>query len=99
MMTTMFSGKLTAKSPAKSIGRHSQKLRIALLALSMAAAMPAVSHAEEQTIPDHDARLDGYAGNAVLDAGGTGGTYIFLFLLGIVGLGCVFISGKRSHLD
>ena len=62
-------------------------------------AMPAVSRADEPAIPDHDARVDGYPTNMVLDAGGTATSYILLFLLGAVGLGVTFLASKRSHLD
>ena len=60
---------------------------------------PALSLADDTTPPDHDARLDGYPQNMVLDASGTAMTYVVLCLLGGIGLGVMFISGKRTHLD
>ena len=62
-------------------------------------ASPAISRADEVAIPDHDARLDGYPNSIVMDAGGTSTTYIMLFLLGAFGIGVVFMSGHRTHLD
>ena len=67
--------------------------------MTMVAAMPVAGRAEEEAVPDHDARLDGYPTTIVLNSGGTASSYIMLFLLSLVGVGCVFISGKRSHLD
>ena len=86
--------------PASTILRkHSRILRSAVLAMAMIAATPVVGRADEEAVPDHDARLDGYPTSIVLNSGGTASSYIMLFLLSVVGLGCVFISGKRSHLD
>ena len=85
-----------ALKPAKHRSRRS---RLAGLVLAACLALPAAARADDEAIPDHDARLDGYSTNVVLDAGGTASTYILLFLLGGVGLGVVFISSKRSHLD
>ncbi len=74
-----------------------------MMAACMAAffmvAAPSLSRADDDGPPAHDARLDGYAQNTVLDSGGTAFTYIVLCVVGGIGLGVLFISGKRSHLD
>jgi len=73
----------------------------ACLAACFTFSLPSLSLAssDDDSAPDHDARLDGYATNMVLDAGGTAFTYVVLVVLGGVCLGALFIKGKRTHLD
>ena len=47
----------------------------------------------------YDARLEGYENNVTLDAGGTGLTWLLLVVLGVLCIGVLFKSGKRTHLD
>jgi hypothetical protein len=69
------------------------------LAAAFSVTAPSLSRADDTAPPDHDARLDGYPQTMLLDASGTAMTYIVMFLLGGLGLGVMFISGKRTHLD
>jgi hypothetical protein len=62
-------------------------------------AVPARSFADDVPVPDHDARLDGYAQKTVMDSGGTAFTYVVMALMGGIGIGVLFIKGKRTHLD
>jgi len=83
--------------------RSKRQLKQWLLAVCLAASfsclVPSLSLADDTTPPDHDARLDGYAQKTVLDSGGTASTYIVMVFLGAIGLGVMFIKGKRTHLD
>ena len=77
-------------------------LLAACLAVSLTLAAPSLSRAsssDDDSTPDHDARLDGYTQKMVLDSGGTALTYFVLVLMGGLCIGVMFISGKRSHLD
>ena len=76
-----------------------RRRRWAGLVLAACLALPAAARADDDAIPDHDARLDGYDKTMIIDAGGTSSTYIFLALLSIAGIGVLFISSKRTHLD
>jgi hypothetical protein len=74
-------------------------LRAMCIAASLALAAPSLALADDTAPPDHDARLDGYAQKTVLDSGGTASVYIVMFFVGAIGLGVMFIKGKRTHLD
>ena len=55
---------------------------------------------EEEGTPD--ARFEGYPGNIpikVKDVGGTAGTWAIFIVLAAIGVGVMFKSGNRSHLD
>jgi hypothetical protein len=70
------------------------------LAASLSVIAPAMTLAsDDDSALTHDARLDGYPQNMVLDASGTATTYIVMCLLGGLGIGVMFIKGKRTHLD
>jgi hypothetical protein len=71
----------------------------ACLAVCFSLGASSISRADDGDLPDHDARLDGYATNMVLDSGGTGFTYVLLVVMGLGCLGVMFIKGKRTHLD
>jgi hypothetical protein len=83
-------------------GRFKRWVLAVCLAASFSFAAPSLSRAassSDDSTPDHDARLDGYAQNMVLDAGGTASTYVILVIMGVLCLGVMFIKGKRTHLD
>ena len=73
-------------------------LALCLVAFVIAAA-PSRSFADDTDVPDQDARLDGYPATIVLNSGGTASSYIVMSLLGLLGIGTMFIKGKRTHLD
>jgi hypothetical protein len=85
--------------PSPKTARIKRWAMAACLAVAFTFAAPSFSRADDTPPPDHDARVDGYAQNTVLDSGGTAFTYIVLCVVGGVCLGVLFISGKRTHLD
>jgi len=89
-------------SAPSNTGRFKRWTLAVCLAASFSFAAPSLSRASsssDDSTPDHDARLDGYAQPMVLDAGGTALTYVLLVVLGVGSVGVLFIKGKRTHLD
>ncbi len=66
---------------------------------SVTFAAPSRCFADDVPVPDHDARLDGYAQKTVLDSGGTAFMYVVMAVLGAIAIGGLFIKSKRTHLD
>ena len=91
--------------PNMTSGRKLKRLRSLLLAglwaCAVAAAVlsPSVARAQEEEVK-HDARLDGYQSNVVVQSGdSTALTWLLLVFLGMVALGVMFKNAKRTHLD
>ena len=60
---------------------------------------PLVAMAQDEESKIYDARLEGYANNVTLDAGGSGLTWLLLVVLAALCLGVMFKTAGRSHLD
>ncbi len=60
---------------------------------------PLVALAQDEESKIYDARLEGYANNVTLDAGGSGLTWLLLVVLAVLCLGVMFKTAGRSHLD
>jgi hypothetical protein len=73
------------------------RLPARIISVAITLLMPLVALADEKKI--YDARLEGYENNVTLDAGGTGLTWLLLVVLGVLCIGVLFKSGKRTHLD
>ena len=69
---------------------------VAVLAL-LSSPLAALAQDEESKI--YDARLEGYANNVTVDAGGSGLTWLLLVVLAALCLGVLFKTAGRSHLD
>lgn len=84
----------------------SPKLTVSLLMLGLLVWTPS-SHAQEEDPQDRpDARVEGYllegdqVGRIMIEnASGNATTWFILAGLGILGIGVMFKSGRRTHLD
>ena len=76
-------------------GLRSAGLRI-VLAACLLSAVPALGQEDEV---EHDARLDGYAENVILDGDSTALTWLLLVLLGSIAMAVMFKNARRTHLD
>jgi hypothetical protein len=61
-------------------------------------ALPSVARGDENSVPDHDARLDGYVENVILSGGGAV-VYLAFVLVAAIPVAVMFMDAKRSHLD
>ena len=86
---------MSRKSPGGFIYRGGI---VRLLTPLLILAAPAIALADDST-PQPDARLLGYKGNVALTVGGTELAWFALIGLGIVCVGVLFLSAKRTHLD
>jgi hypothetical protein len=64
----------------------------------LAFAFPAVALADDTAAPV-DARLEGYRQGIMASPGSTALTWLLLVGIGVVTIGVMFMSAKRSHLD
>ena len=67
--------------------------------LLTAVLVPVVAFAQQEERQIYDARLEGYGGGTTLDLTSSALTWLFVFVLGIICLGVMFMNPKRSHLD
>jgi hypothetical protein len=74
---------------------RSAGLRI-VLAACLLHAVPVL--AQEESV-EHDARLDGYVENVIIDGDSTALTWLLLVLLGSIALAVMFKNARRTHLD
>ena len=76
-------------------------LLVLLLSLSMAPpAMAQRSDEEQELLEEADARLRGYeSADAILEDSSTALTYFLLAGLAVLGVGVMFKSARRTHLD
>ena len=81
----------------RSHKRYSQRRLIRWMVLGLLAVSPALARADDT--PPPDARLMGYKSVVAPQPGSTALQWLSLIGLGVVGLGMLFLSAKRSHLD
>ena len=78
-----------------------RRFTVALLAIAFTWVVPAMVWASrgDEEVPSHDARLDNYAQNVILEPGGTALTWFLTVLLALLCVGVMFKNANRSHLD
>jgi hypothetical protein len=64
----------------------------------LAFAFPAIALADDSSAPV-DARLEGFKQGIMASPGSTALTWLLLVGIGVVTIGVMFMSAKRSHLD
>ena len=78
------------------LGWCSRWVAIVVLALAPATALARSEDADPDIV---DARLEGYAANYTLPAGGSGLTWFIFVILSVVACVGLFKDAKRTHLD
>jgi len=78
--------------------RTMQRRFFNVIAFASAVLVPLVAMAADDS-KVYDGRLEGYPRSVTLELGGTALSWMLLVGLGILCLGALFKSAKRSHLD
>lgn len=73
--------------------------RIFAFVLAACVLAPGAALAQDDEDIAHDARLDGYATNVLVESDSTALSWLLLVFLAAVAIGVMFMNAKRTHLD